>query len=73
MLLLFPFLMVGGIRGDWRYSTRPITMSNAGQYVKNPGDIPLVLNTPFCMLRTIRQQFYKEDQFFSATQVEEKN
>ena len=69
MLLLFPFLMVGGIRGDWRYSTRPITMSNAGQYVKNPGDIPLVLNTPFCMLRTIRQQFYKEDQFFSATQV----
>lgn len=70
MLLLFPFFMVGGIRGDWRYSTRPITMSNAGQYVKNPGDIPLVLNTPFCMLRTIRQQFYKEDHFFSATQVE---
>lgn len=70
MLLVFPFLMVGGIRGDWRYSTRPITMSNAGQYVKNPGDIPLVLNTPFCMLRTIRQQFYKEDQFYTDKEVE---
>ena len=69
MLLLFPFLLVGGIRGDWRYSTRPITMSNAGQYVKNPGSIPLVLNTPFCILRTIRQQFYKADQFFSPNQL----
>ncbi|MBM3412455.1 MAG: LTA synthase family protein [Bacteroidetes bacterium] len=69
MLLLFPFLLVGGIRGDWRYSTRPITMSNAGQYVKNPGDIPLVLNTPFCILRTIRQQFYKEDHYFSTKQL----
>ena len=70
MLLVFPFFMIGGIRGDWRYSTRPITMSNAGQYVKNPGDIPLVLNTPFCIIRTIRQQFYKEDQFYSNSQVE---
>lgn len=70
MLLAFPFFMVGGIRGDWRYSTRPITMSNAGQYVKNPGDIPLVLNTPFCVLRTLRQQFYKEDQFYADKQVE---
>lgn len=69
MLVLFPVLFVGGIRGDWRYSTRPITMSNAGQYVKRPAEIPLVLNTPFCILRTIQQEFYKEDSFFEEPQL----
>lgn len=57
-------LMVGGIRGDFKYSTRPITMSNAGEYVTNPGEIPLVLNTPFCVIRTSRQSFYKKDNYY---------
>jgi phosphoglycerol transferase MdoB-like AlkP superfamily enzyme len=69
LFLLFPVVFVGGIRGDWKYTTRPITMSNAGEYVKRPGDIPLVLNTPFCVFRTIKQQFYKEDNFFSEPQL----
>lgn len=69
MLFVFPVLFIGGIRGDWRYSTRPITMSNAGQYVKRPSEIPLVLNTPFCILRTVQQQFYKEDLFFAEPQL----
>lgn len=69
VFLLFPVVFVGGIRGDWKYTTRPITMSNAGEYVKRPGDIPLVLNTPFCIFRTIKQQFYKEENFFSEPQL----
>ena len=63
-------LMVGGIRGDFKYSTRPITMSNAGEYVAVPGEIPLVLNTPFCIIRTSRQTFYKKDNYFPEEQVE---
>jgi hypothetical protein len=69
VFLFFPVVFVGGIRGDWKYTTRPITMSNAGEYVKRPSDIPLVLNTPFCVFRTIKQQFYKEDNFFSEPQL----
>lgn len=69
VFLLFPVVFIGGIRGDWKYTTRPITMSNAGEYVKRPGDIPLVLNTPFCVFRTLKQQFYKEDNFFSEPQL----
>lgn len=69
VFLLFPVVFVGGIRGDWKYTTRPITMSNAGEYVKRPSEIPLVLNTPFCVFRTIKQQFYKEDNFFSEPQL----
>ena len=63
-------LMVGGIRGDFRHSTRPITMSNAGQYVKSSGDIPLVLNTPFCMIRTAGRSFYKKENFFQPDEAE---
>lgn len=69
IFLLFPVVFVGGIRGDWKYTTRPITMSNAGEYVKRPSEIPLVLNTPFCVFRTLKQQFYKEDNFFSEPQL----
>jgi phosphoglycerol transferase MdoB-like AlkP superfamily enzyme len=71
MFFIIPVVFVGGIRGgDLRHSTRPITMSNAGEYVKNPQLIPLVLNTPFCMIRTIQQQFYKKDDYFKNEEVE---
>ena len=63
-------MMVGGIRGDFKYSTRPITMSNAGEYVTNPGEIPLVLNTPFCLIRTCRQRSYQKENYFSSDLVE---
>ena len=63
-------MMIGGIRGDFKYSTRPITMSNAGEYVQLPGEIPLVLNTPFCIIRTSRQTFYKKDSYFPDGQVD---
>jgi arylsulfatase A-like enzyme len=72
-IILFPViitLMIGGIRGDFKYSTRPITMSNAGEYVTNPSEIPLVLNTPFCLIRTCRQKFYQKENYFPEDQVE---
>lgn len=69
LFFLIPVVFIGGVRGDLKYSTRPITMSNAGEYVKNPSLIPLVLNTPFCMIRTIQQQFYKKDSFFNENEV----
>jgi len=45
--------VVGGIRGGFGESTRPITLSNAGEYVKDPRDISIVLNTPFALMRTL--------------------
>lgn len=63
-------LMVGGIRGDFKYSTRPITMSNAGEYVERPSDASLVLNTAFTLIRTSRNTIYKTDKYFTAEEVE---
>lgn len=64
------FLAIGGIRGDYKHSTRPITISNAGEYVTRPDHMYLVLNTPFCMVRTWRNTGLKEMHFYSDEEVE---
>lgn len=70
LLLLSVVIMIGGIRGDFKYSTRPITMSNAGAYVDRPSEVSLVLNTPFSLIRTSRKTFYKTEHFFTDAEVE---
>ena len=63
-------LTVGGIRGDFKHSTRPITISNAGEYVKRPQEIYLVLNTPFVFIRTIFNTDLQVEHYFSDEEVE---
>ncbi len=67
---LVAYLMVGGIRGGFRHSTRPITLSNAGEYVKNPRHASIVLNTPFAIIRTIGKTKVQKVNYFSAEEVE---
>ena len=52
-LPLITFFIIAGIRGGFRHSTRPITLSNAGEFVSDPRDISIVLNTPFALIRTV--------------------
>jgi len=68
-LLILPvliFLMIGGIRGDYRHSTRPITLVDAAKYVKNTRDISIVLNTPFSIYRTLNKTKIKTVNHFSS-------
>lgn len=69
ILLVTVTLAVGGIRGDFKHSTRPITISNAGDYVKRPNEIYLVLNTPFCMVRTWNVHRLREVNFFTEKEL----
>ena len=48
-------LCIGAIRGGFTKATRPITISNANQYVNRPAETGIVLNTPFSILRTIKK------------------
>lgn len=48
--LLIVALCIGGIRGDFKKSTRPINMLDASRYVQNAGQADVVLNTPFVTL-----------------------
>ncbi len=53
MMVLIMGLFVGGVRGGFAESTRPITLSNASKYIENVNERALVLNTPFAIIRTI--------------------
>lgn len=69
MVFLIAYLVVGGIRGGFRHSTRPITLSNAGAVVKDPRDISIVLNTPFTLIRTIGKTKVQRASYFSEEEV----
>ena len=46
-------LTVIGMRGGATTAVRPITISNANQYVARPAETAIILNTPFALIRTI--------------------
>ena len=64
---LAPFV-VAGIRGGFTTAVRPITISNANQYVDRPVEAALVLNTPFSLYRTIGKAVFVVPGYFSDKQ-----
>ena len=63
-LLLFIPLCICGMRGGATTAVRPITISNANQYVDRPADAALVLNTPFSLIRTIGKKPFVDPKYF---------
>ena len=59
-----PFV-VAGIRGGFATAVRPITISNANQYVDRPIEAALVLNTPCSIYRTIGKDVFVVPNYFS--------
>ena len=70
-LLLFVPLCIGGMRGGITKAVRPITISNANQYVDRPEDAALVLNTPFSLIRTIGKNVFVIPNYFEESELEE--
>ncbi|AYL96255.1 alkaline phosphatase family protein [Mucilaginibacter celer] len=52
-------LVIGGIRGDFEHSTRPINMVDAYKHITIPNQGDIVLNTPFAIFRTLGTNNYK--------------
>jgi phosphoglycerol transferase MdoB-like AlkP superfamily enzyme len=67
---LIGLLLVGGVRGGYKHSTRPITLVDAGKYVKEPSQVNIVLNTPFAIYRTLGKTKIKRVKYFSDEDVE---
>ncbi len=63
-LALFVPLCICGMRGGATTAVRPITLSNANQYVDRPADAALVLNTPFSLIRTIGKKPFVNPHYF---------
>ena len=64
-LLLAVPLTVAGIRGGFTTAVRPITISNAKQYISRPTEAALVLNTPFALYRTIGKDVFVVPEYFT--------
>ncbi|WP_018675712.1 LTA synthase family protein [Riemerella columbina] len=56
-------LVVGGIRGDFKHSTRPINLVDANRHTDNPLQANLVLNSTFSFFRTLGKNSFKEVHF----------
>lgn len=70
MMLLIAWFCVAGMRGGFRHSTRPITLSNAGEFVEDPAQINIVINTPFSIIRTISTKPLKKQDYFAQPQLD---
>lgn len=58
-------LCIFGIRGGIGPTVRPITISNANQYVNRPIETAVVLNTPFSIIRTIGKEPFETPHYMT--------
>ncbi|HTN20440.1 MAG TPA: sulfatase-like hydrolase/transferase [Pelobium sp.] len=70
IMLLLVWFCIAGMRGGFRHSTRPITVSNAGEFVEDPAEINIVINTPFSVIRTMKTKPLKKREYFSTTELD---
>ena len=63
--------IIGGIRGDFAKSTRPINLLDANRHVANNAQGDIVLNTPFAIIRTWNANSFVKVNFVSEQTIEE--
>ena len=68
--LVIATLIVGGIRGDFKKSTRPINLLDASRYVKNSSQADVILNTPFALIRTMFSNNFKKVNFVDQATID---
>ena len=68
--LIISTLIIGGIRGDFKKSTRPINLIDASRDVKNVSQADVVLNTPFALIRTMFSNNFKKMNFVDKATID---
>jgi phosphoglycerol transferase MdoB-like AlkP superfamily enzyme len=69
--LLIVTLCIGGIRGDFKKSTRPINILDASRYVTNSSQADVILNTPFAIIRTWDTNSFKLEHYMAKSKVDQ--
>ena len=69
LLVAIP-MAVFAMRGGFTRDTRPITVSNANQYVHSPQQASIVLNTPFSIIRTIGKHAFADPHYMAPDEVD---
>jgi phosphoglycerol transferase MdoB-like AlkP superfamily enzyme len=68
--LVIATFIVGGIRGDFKKSTRPINIIDANRYVTKPEHADIVLNTPFAIIRTFNSNSFKKVNLVTSQDID---
>lgn len=71
MFLLTGVLALGGIRGSYNYEERPLQLANATEYVEAPAETGIILNTTFCMFRTVQNDSFIVPEYYTTAQQRE--
>lgn len=66
ILLAVVYPLIGGLRGGFGVTVRPITLIDAQMYVKSPVETAIVLNTPFSIYRTTDQNQYIVPEYYES-------
>jgi phosphoglycerol transferase MdoB-like AlkP superfamily enzyme len=68
--LIIIFICVIGVRGGIGNATRPINMVDAHRFVKKGIHADFVLNSPFCLIRTYKKNYFKKKKFINSSEIE---
>ncbi len=66
IFLFMVWVTVVAMRGGATGATRPITLSNANQYVDHPGEAAMLLNTPFTMIRSSNHKSFVDPMYYDG-------
>lgn len=70
--LLFIYFFMAGLRGSFLIDAdhRPMNMNNANEYIKKSNESAIVLNTPYCILRTAGKISFSDPDYFPKEELE---
>ncbi len=73
LTLLFIYFMMAGMRGSLIIDEdhRPMNMNNANEYIQKSNESAIVLNTPYCILRTIGKMSFTNPEYFAPDELEQ--
>jgi phosphoglycerol transferase MdoB-like AlkP superfamily enzyme len=73
LTLLFVYFMMAGMRGSLIIDEdhRPMNMNNANEYIQKSNESAIVLNTPYCILRTIGKMSFTNPEYFAPDELEQ--
>ena len=63
-------ITIAGMRGGATTAVRPITLSNANQYVNRSPEVALILNTPFSMIRSINKDVFIDPKYYEREELD---
>ena len=67
--LIIIFISIVGMRGGLGNATRPINMVDAHRFVKKGIHADFVLNSPFCLIRTYKKNYFKKKKFLIDSEI----